>query len=96
MGGNEISKKMCVKTNKVFLSFLESQDFDATININHFCVEKFFSSKEMVLQLLMEDVQAIVVEETELENTDVKIDNLSGISTLSRIGSEDKTYVLRI
>ena len=65
---------------------LDYQDSDTRMK-----KEEDSSSRVTSLELLMDDSRLLVVEEYEFQNLDVIINIISGISGLSRIGSNEKT-----
>ena len=47
--------------NYLFLAFLNNQDSNAKINIHHFSIEQSSSSKEVLLERLMEELKFVVM-----------------------------------
>ena len=77
------------------MAILAYQDSDAKIMIHHFSIKKSSSSREVLVDPLIEKFTPVVEAKDEFENLDVIIDTIFGISGRSRIESKEKTYALR-
>ena len=62
-----------------FLAFLDYEESEANIKMTNFSFEKLFSSREVLLDPMMEKFNVINTEKNEIENLDVNIDNIFGI-----------------
>ena len=78
----------------IFLAKLDHKDSHAKIKIHHFSTEWSSERREVLLDSLMEEFK-LVVEKNEFKNVDEIIDNIFGISSLSRIRNK-LTHELRI